>query len=113
MSSLKKSFKMTVHQHTMHMEVLNGYILYLPMLKDSVMVEASTAEKGNIPFNKATLMGMIMATCPIVWRNQNNLTHKTVPESPRTMLLALENIERFFIKKYNKEVSQGQQGQGS
>jgi hypothetical protein len=48
------------------MEVLNGYISYLPMLKDSMMAGASTAEKGNIPFNKATLVGMIMATCPIV-----------------------------------------------
>ena len=58
-------------------------------------------EKGNVPFNEATLVGMIMATCPIAWRNQYNLTHKTAPESPRTMLPSLENIEKVFFKKYN------------
>jgi hypothetical protein len=65
MSSLKKPIKMTIHQqHTMHMEVLNGYLMYLPTLKNSAMAMAST-EKGNKPFNEAMLVGMIMATCPI------------------------------------------------
>jgi hypothetical protein len=102
MSSTKNPIKMTIHQHTMHMEVLNGYIMYLPTLKDSVMAVAF-AEKGNKPFNKATLVGMIMATCPIAWRNQFNLTHKTIPKSPRTMLPDLKNIKKVFIKKYNKK----------
>ena len=62
-------------------------------------------EKGNVPFNEATLVGMIMATCPIVWRNQYNLMHKTVPESPRTMLPSLEKIEKFFFKKYNDKAN--------
>jgi hypothetical protein len=65
MSSLKKPIKMTIHQHTMRMKVLNGYLIHLFTMKDSAMVVAST-EKGNKPFNKATLMGMIMATCLIV-----------------------------------------------
>jgi hypothetical protein len=69
MSSLKKPIKMTIHQHTMCMEVLNGYLTSLPTLKDSVMVVAST-EKVNKPFNKAMLVEMIMATscCPTAWR---------------------------------------------
>ena len=68
----------------MGMEVLNGYLMYLSMLKDSTMVVASM-EKGNKPLNKAMLPGMIMATFLIAWRNQYNLTHKTIPKSPQTM----------------------------
>ncbi len=102
MSSLKKPIKMTIHQHTMHMEVLNEYLTYLPTLKDRAIVVAFT-EKGNKPFNKALLVGMIMATYPIAWSNQYNLTHKTIPECPRTMLLDLENIEKVFVKNYNKK----------
>ncbi len=82
MYSLKNPIKMTIRQHTMHMEVLNGYPMYLPMLKDSAMAVAST-KKGNKPFSKAKHVGMIMATCPIAWRSQYNLTHKIVPSLPR------------------------------
>jgi hypothetical protein len=31
------------------------------------------------------------------------LTHKTVPKSPRTMLLDLENIEKVFVKKFHEK----------
>jgi hypothetical protein len=86
----------------MHMEVLNGYLPCIPTLKDSVTAAASP-EKGNKPFNEAMLVGMIMETCPIARRNQYNLTHKTVPESPRTLFLNLENIEKVFIEMYNKK----------
>jgi hypothetical protein len=53
MSSLKQPMKMTIHRYMMCMEALNGYLMYLPMLKDSTMAMAST-EKGNKPFTKAT-----------------------------------------------------------
>ncbi len=46
---------------------------------------------------------MIISTCPIAWRNQYNLTHMTVLESPRTTLLDLENTEKVFVEKYNKK----------
>ncbi len=62
-------------------------------------MEVASTEKGNKPFNKATLVGMIMVMCLIVWRNQYNLTHKTVPESPRTMLPDLGNIKKVIVKK--------------
>jgi hypothetical protein len=42
MSSLKKPIRMTICQHTMRMEVLNGYLTYLPTLKDGAMAVAST-----------------------------------------------------------------------
>ncbi len=74
MSSLTKPLKLTAHQHTICMEVQNEYLSCLPTLKDSAMVVAST-EKGNKPFNKAMLTGMIMEICSIMWRNHYNLTH--------------------------------------
>jgi hypothetical protein len=94
---------MTIHQHTMHiMEFLNGYLTYLPTLMDGVMEVAST-EMGYKPFNEAMLTGMIMGTCLIAWRSQYNLTHKTVPKFPRTMLLDLENTKKIFVENYNKK----------
>jgi hypothetical protein len=60
-------------------------------------------EKGYNPFNEATLVGMIMATCPIGWGNQYNLTHKTVPKSPMTMLPDLEDINEVFVEKYKEK----------
>ena len=82
------------------MKVLNGYIGIMPTLKDSASAVASTG-KGKIPFNKADLAGIIMATCPVVWRNQYALTHRTVHKSPRAMLTDLESIEKVFAEKYN------------
>ena len=68
----------------------------LPKIKNSPMAVAST-ELGNVPFTKA------MIHLPVAWRNQYDLTHKTVPESPRDMLLDLEKIEKMQAVKYNKK----------
>jgi hypothetical protein len=89
MSSLKKRIKMTICQHTMHAEVLNRYLKYLPMLKDSA-VAVAFMEKGSKPLNEATLVGMIVA------RNQYNWTLETIPKSPRTVLLDLESFEKIY-----------------
>ncbi len=96
MSSLKKPVKMTIHQLTMRMEVLIGLFTYLPMLKDSAMAVASI-EKCNKPFNKAMFVGMSVVTCLIAWRDQYNLTHNTLPKSPRTMLLDQGTLRRFLL----------------
>jgi hypothetical protein len=37
------------------------------------------------------------------WRNQYDLMHKTIPKSPRAMLLDLENIKKMQVEKYNKK----------
>jgi hypothetical protein len=58
---------------------------------------------GNVPFTKATQASIILSRLPVAWRNQYNLTHSMVPESPRAMLMDLENIEKLFVKKYNKK----------
>jgi hypothetical protein len=79
MGSLKKPRQLTIQNHISRCEVLNGYIGHLSTLQDSPLVVAST-EKGNTPFNKATLASIVLSTCPTDWRNQYKMNHKTVPE---------------------------------
>jgi hypothetical protein len=85
------------------MEVLNKYLGILPTIKNSPLAVAFT-EMGNVPFTEATHASIILSHLPIAWRNQYNLTHKTVLELPCAMLQDLENIEKLFVKKYNKKV---------
>ena len=98
MGSLKKPRQLTIRNHISRCEVLNGYIGHLPTLRDSSWAVASS-EKGNVPFNEATLAGIVLSTCPTDWRNQYEMNHSTVPESTRSMLLDLENIEKVFASK--------------
>jgi hypothetical protein len=102
MGSLKKPRQLTIQNHISHCKVLNGYIGHLPTIRDSQLAVAST-EKGNTPFNKATLTSIVLSTCPTDWRNQCEMNHKTVPESTRSMLLNLENIEKVFATKDGKK----------
>ncbi len=88
--------------HISRMEVLNKYLGILPTIKNSPLAVTST-EMGNVPFTEATHASIILSHLPNAWRNPYNLTHKTVLESPCTMLQDLENIEKLFIKKYNKK----------
>ncbi len=60
-------------------------------------------EFGNVPFTKATHASIILSHLPVAWRNQYNLTHKTVSESPCTTLQDLKNIEKLFVEKYNEK----------
>jgi hypothetical protein len=71
-------------------------------MKNSPLAVAST-EMGNVPFNEATHASIILSHLPVVWRNQYDLTHKTVPESPHAMLQDLENIDKLFVKKSNEK----------
>ena len=103
MCSIKKPVRSTIRHHVCRMETLNKYLGMLPMIKNSPMAVAST-ELGNIPFTEATHASIILSHLPLAWRNQHDLTHKTVPESPRAMLLDLENIEKMQVEKYNEKV---------
>jgi hypothetical protein len=69
MGSLKKPRQLTIQNHISRCKVLNGYIGHLPMLRDSPLAVAST-KKGNTPFNEATLVSIVLSTCPTDWRNQ-------------------------------------------
>jgi hypothetical protein len=73
----------------------------LPTIKNSPQAVAST-EYGNVPFNESTLASIILSHLPVAWRNQYNLTHTIVPESPRAILLDLENLERVFAERSNE-----------
>jgi hypothetical protein len=68
MGSLKKPHGMTIKKHVSRFETMNGYISLLPTLQDSSMAVTST-ERGDIPFNVATLASIVLATCHIDWRN--------------------------------------------
>ncbi len=100
--SVKKPVRWTIRMHISRMEVLNKYLGILPTIKNSPLAVATT-EMGNVPFTKATHASIILSHLPVAWRNQHNLTHKTVPESPRAMLQDLKNIEKLFIEKYNEK----------
>jgi hypothetical protein len=84
------------------METLNKYIGILPTIKNSLLTVTSM-EFGNVPFTEATRASIILSHLPVVWRNQCNLTHKTVPESPHTMLIDLEHIDKLFTDRYNEK----------
>jgi hypothetical protein len=56
-------------------------------------------KKGNVPFNEADLARIVLKAVPTSWVNQYNLTHSTLPKSPRLLLPDLENIERVMNKK--------------
>ena len=88
--------------HVNRMETLNKYLGMLPTIKNSPQAVAST-KFGNIPFNEATHASIILSHLPVAWRHQYDLTHKTVPESPRVILLDLENIEKLFVERYNEK----------
>jgi len=55
-----------------------------------------------VPFNETTLASIILNHLPVVWRTQYALAHTLVPESPRAILLDLENIEKLFAEKTNE-----------
>jgi hypothetical protein len=88
--------------HISHMEVLNKFLGILPTIKNSPLAVATT-ELGNVPFMEATHASIILSHLPVVWRNQYDLMHKTVPESPCAMLQDLKNIKKLFVEKYNKK----------
>jgi hypothetical protein len=98
MCSIKKPIRWSIQMHISRMEALNKYLGILPTIKNSPLAVAST-EMGNVPFTKATHASIILSHLPVAWRNQYDLTHSTVPESPRAMLMDLENIEKLFVEK--------------
>jgi hypothetical protein len=102
MCSVKKPVIWTIRMHISRMEVLNKYLRILPTIKNSPLA-VTTTEMGNVPFTEATHASIILSHLPVVWRNQYNLMHKTVPELPHAMLQDLKNIEKLFVEKYNEK----------
>ncbi len=102
MCSVKKPVRWTICMHISQMEVLNKYLGILPTIKNSPLA-VTTTEMGNVPFTEATHVSIILSHLTVVWRNQYNLTHKTVLELPCAMLQDLENIKMLFGEKYDKK----------
>ncbi len=90
--AVRKPQRATVQQHISRMGVLNDYIKHLPTLKDSSKA-VPTTKKGNIHFSKADLAAIVLSSVLMLWQNQYNLNHSTVPESTRTLLPDLEAIK--------------------
>ncbi len=101
MCNLKKPAKSSIRAHVTRMETLNKHLGLLPTTKNSPQAVAST-ELGNVPFNETTLASIILSHLPVAWRTQYALTHALVPESPRAILVDLENIEKLFAEKANE-----------
>jgi hypothetical protein len=80
------------------MGLLNNYLAYLPTVKDSPRAFEDT-KKGNVPFDEVDLAGIVLKAVPTSRVNQYNLTHLTLPKSPRLLLPDLENIERVMNEK--------------
>jgi hypothetical protein len=82
------------------MGVLNDYLAYLPTVYDLSMAIEGT-KKINVPFDEAHLLAVIIPNLVLTtWVNQYNMTHSTLPKSPRALLLDLEAIERVMNKKH-------------
>jgi hypothetical protein len=101
--AMHKPQRAIVQQHIFQMGVLNDYVRHLPMLKDSPKA-VPTTKKGNVPFGKADLAEIMLASNPMTWQNQYNLNHTTVPESTRALLPDLEAIECIMVEKQNKKL---------
>jgi hypothetical protein len=86
-----------VRQHILQMRVLNDYVKHLPTLKDSSKA-VPTMKKGNIPFSEADLAVIVLLSVPMLWQNQYNLNHSTIPESTRMLLPDIEAIERVMVE---------------
>ncbi len=92
-----------MHQHILHMGVLNDYVRYHLTLKDSPKAVPMT-KKGNISFGKADLAAIVLASIQMTWQNQYNLTHLTVPESMPELLPDLEAIKQVMVEKQNEKL---------
>jgi hypothetical protein len=93
-----KPQRVTVQQHILHMGVLNDYVKHLPTLKDSSKA-VPTRMKGNTHFGKADPAAIVLLSVPMLWQNQYNLNHSTVPKSTRTLLPNLEAIKQVMVEK--------------
>jgi hypothetical protein len=96
--AVRKPQRATVQQHISRMGVLNDYVKHLPTFEDSSKA-VPMMKKGNIPFGEADLAAIVLSSVPMLWQNQYNLNHSTVPESTRTLLPDLETIEQVMVEK--------------
>jgi hypothetical protein len=100
---VRKPQRATVRQYILQMGVLNDYVRHLPTFKDSPKAVLTT-KKGNIPFSRADLAVIVLASVPMMWQNQYNHNHSTVSKSTCMLLLDLEAIKQIMVEKHNKKL---------
>jgi hypothetical protein len=61
-------------------------------------------KKENFSFGEADLAAIVLASAPMLWQNQYNLNHSTVPKSTCTLLPAHEAIKQVMVEKQNKKL---------
>jgi hypothetical protein len=64
--AVRKPQMATVQPYILQMGVLNDYVKHLPTLKDSPKA-VPMMKKGNIPFGKADLAAIVLASVPTSW----------------------------------------------
>ncbi len=79
------------------------------MLKDSSKA-VPTTKKGNIPFGEADLAAIVLSSVPMLWQNQYNLNHTTVPNSTRMLPPDLEAIEQVMVEKQGAKLKAKRKG---
>jgi hypothetical protein len=92
---VKKPQQVTVRQYMARIGILNDYLTFLPTVFNSSMAVEGT-KKGNMPFDEADLARIILISVPVSWMNQYNMTHSTLPESTRALLLDFEAIKHIM-----------------
>ncbi len=103
--AVHKPQRATVRQHILQIGVLNDYVKHLPTLKDNPKAVPMT-KKENIPFSKADLAVIVLASVPMSWQNQYNLNHSTVPESTRTLLQTLRPLNKSWLRSTARDSRQ-------
>jgi hypothetical protein len=101
--AVHKPQRATVQQHILQMGVVNDYVRHLPTSKDSSKA-VPIMKKGNVPFGEADLAAVVLVSVPMLWQNQYNLTHTTVPKSMRALLPDPEAIEQFMVEKQQEKL---------
>jgi hypothetical protein len=96
--TIKKSQQVTIRQYMARMGILNDYLAFLPTVYNSSMAVEGT-KKCNVPFDEASLAGIVLNLVPVSWMNQYNMKHSTLPKSPRALLPDLEAIECIMDEK--------------
>ena len=90
---LKKPAKVTILHFADPVEQLNSYLTHLPGHIDSPKAIPST--KRIKPFEEAELAQLILHTCHPKWQDQYNLNQGFIPQSLRSTIKILKNVEQF------------------
>jgi hypothetical protein len=82
------------------MGILNDYLAYLPTVFNLLMAVTGT-KKMNVLFDEADLAGIVLNLVPFSWVSQHNMTHSTLPQNHRALLINLEAIEQVMDEKHS------------